>query len=313
MKVNIEIEELLKSQHQNEVVGDRLTHVNEKLAKLVIKEKAYHQRSLEELEDVKQLEELGLKFLLNKVLGNLDKALEKERKEYLAAVLKHRSIEEEIIVLKYEKEILKKKYKSPSKINEELNALIKKKEFLLKAHDTNYTREIFKRESEIGRYKLLNQKSNNVLQKAGSAMKLVVEMKSGLLLVKDWRSSGKGKYASVVKKKYISRSKKKAVQAKVELEEFGDMVQELFDEAQFDFALDSFDDFLDIFYDNLINDFVTRNKLGDTVLGLEKIIGDISSTTEIINRDIKKHSKIIVEKQKSLKDYTRDYENKAGT
>lgn len=312
MKINLEIEEKLKSIQQNEVVGNRLSFINEKLSKLSIKERTYRQRTEEELADVKQLEELGLRSLFKKVLGNLDQALEKERKEYLAAVLKHKSIEEEVLILEYEKEILIKNYRPPSKIQEELDLLIKKKRFLLKSYDTSFTKELFRRESELGRYKLLKQKSNSILKQSVVAVNILDEIKAGLLEVKDWSPSGKGKYSSVIKKKYIDRARAKAVEAKVKLEEFGNMVRKLFSEINLEFKMDSFLDFLDIFYDNLINDYVTRKSLEDTLLGFDKILGDVSSIIEIINGDINNYNEIIFEKEKSLKGYTRDYKNKAG-
>lgn len=307
LKVNIEIEELLIAQEQNETIGERLTYLNEKLRKLSIKEKAYHHRSEQELEDVKQLEELGVKSIFKKVLGNFEHALEKERKEYLTAVLKHKAVEEEIAILAYEKDLLTKKYREPSKINEKLSSLVKKKEFLLKSSDSKFTKELFKRESELGRYKLLMQKSNRVLKKAELASKIIIEIKAELLEVRDWPPSGVGRYASVVKKKYIDRARAKSVNAKVRLDEFGEMAQKLFSEIKLEFKLDPFNKFLDIFYENMINDYVTQKKLDDTFVGINRILNDLGTTTEIILANSNKYSMIILEREKSLQDYTRDY------
>ena len=313
MKVNLEIEELVKAKQQNDAIHERLVYLDEKLQKLLIKEKAYQVRTEEELADVKRLEELGLRSLFKKVIGDLDAALEKERKEYLSAVLKHRAVEEEITILKYENDLLKHRWRSPAIIEKELATLIKKKESQLKAYDTKFSKELFKRESELGRYKLLRHKSEGVLKKAEVTTKILNEIKAELLQVKDWPPSGVGKYASVVKKRYIDRARAKAIQAKVRLEEFAEVTIKLFTETKLAFDLESFDDFLDDFYDNIITDYVIQKKLGATLLQLNNAIKEVSTTSEIVLGEHKKYDEVILERQQSLEVYIRDYELKSST
>jgi len=313
MKVNEEIEELIKIKEQNNVLSERLTYLDQKLQKLTIKEKAFEARTEEELEDVKRLEELGLRSLFKKVMGDLDKALEKERKEYLAAVLAHQAVEEEIKILEFEKELLNKKYRDPALIEKDLAALIKKKQFLLKSHDSTFSKELFKRESELGRYKLLDQKSNGVLKSAEKTIKIINEIRSELLKVKDWPPSGKGKYSSVAKKKYIDRARSKAVQAKVRLEEFGEITNKLFKEINLVFKLGTFDDFLDAFIDNLITDYVIQEKLELSLSQLEHILNDLEDTSKTVSSERKNYEEAILERQAAMEEYVRDYNKIAGT
>ena len=316
MKINIEIEDLLKVKRQNEVIEERLFYVNEKLKKLSIKEKAYDLRTQEELADVKRLEELGLRSLFKKVLGNLNEEIEKERKEYLAAVLRHKSIEEEIEILEYEKQLLQDRYVSPTLIAKDLLSLTKKKEFLLKSYDTSFSKELFKRESELGRYKLLSHKTGKSIKLANASSKIVLSIKSELvklLEVNGWPLINKSLYAGILKKAYIDKARAKAIQANVRLEEFGDSVQKLFREKELAFSMEPFVDFINHFYENLISDYEIKRKLESTLQDLDQIIKDVEDNKEFISSEQKKYDQIIAIKQSDLNEYILAYETKKGT
>ena len=312
-KINKAIEILLSEKIQNDSIIARLDYLTNKLKKLMLKEQAYFQRSEEELADLQKLEQTGLRSLFNKVIGNLDKAIEKERQEYLLAVLQHKSIEEEIEVLEYEKKLLEKRVRDPLKIEVELKDLVRKKQFYLKSYDTRFTKELFKKESEIGRYKLLFQKSKHALAKAEEAKKIVKEIRMELLDVKDWPPSGKGKYASIAKKRYIDRARAKAIQAKVRLDEFGEHTNKLFRELEFDFNLEPFDNFLEKFYHNLITDYVIQQKLEITLENIDLILERIEEAEVRLGKEYKRNESLTKEKNDELKEFILVYELKQGT
>lgn len=316
MKVDIELEDLLIVKQQNEITGERLYYLSEKLKKLSITEKAYDLRTQEELADVKRLEELGLRSLFKKVLGDLEQAIEKERKEYLAAFLKHRSIEEEIELLEYEKKILQEKFIDPAKIDKDIEALIKKKEFLLKAHDSKFSKELFKRESELGRFKNLIHKANRAIGLADASSKIVKEIKIQLLELLDvqgWPIMNKGMYARVLKKTYIEKARAKAIQANVRLEEFGENVQKLFREKELKFDFKPFFNFLDNFYSNLITDYEIKNKLEATLQDLDDTLDEVEANKAFIVTELKKYDRVKANKEAELRIFIQDYKTKAST
>jgi len=313
LKVNIEIEELIKAQHRNKAKGDRLHYLDNKINKLSIKERAYKERTEEELNDIIRLEQLGLRSLFKKVIGNIEIELEKERKEYLEAFLKHKALEEEIDELGYERELLRKSYIDPLKIEADLVALIKKKEFLLKSSNTKFTKELFKFESEIGRYKLLDQKMGRSIGQGKAALKILAEIERELQEVKDWSLMGKGNYASMQKKKYIDKARAKAIQATVRLEEFGGGLQMLFREKQLAFDMAPFVNFLDHFYENLITDFIVKKKLAETFHDLDKAQDKVETNIEFLVKEQDKYLSLISEKEHALRAFILAYENKSST
>lgn len=313
-KINKAIEILLSEKVQNDSIINRLNTLEAKLKKLMLREQAYFQRSEEELADLQKLEQTGLRSLFNKVIGNnLNEAIEKERQEYLLAVLQHKSIEEEIEVLEYEKNLLQKKFRDPLKIELELKDLVKKKQFHLKSYDSSFTSELFKKESEIGRYKLLYKKAKNALDKADEAKRIVNEIRLELLEVKNWPPSGKGKYASVAKKRYIDRARAKAIQAKVRLDEFGEYTNKLFRELAFDFSLEPLDNFLQKFYHNLITDYVIQKRLELTLQNIDLILDRIEEAGETLIKEYNKNESLLKEKDDELKQFTLGYKLKKGT
>ena len=306
-KINIQIQNVLEKKAQNKYIEERLYDIREKLEKLKIKEEAYLLRSEKELEDVRKLESLGVKALFSKVIGNHHQQLEKERQEYLLAVVKHKSIQEEIVVLGFEESLLAKRLLQPELIDKELNQLIKKKEFTLKSYDTEFSKELFSREGTLGRLKLIKQKLLRIERNAKQSTLILIQIADKLHEVKDWPPSGKAKYASFIKKKYIDKARSKVVEAKVKLDEFSKNFSLLFKEETFEYDMSGFESFLDRFYENLITDYIVASQLEKTLGDVEKTITDLSNVEIEIGEKIEKQDLLIQSTQEELNQYVLKY------
>lgn len=82
-----------------------------------------------EYHDVQKLEKIASGILYKKFLGNIDKNLEKEREEYLYAVLKYDNLANKIKILQYEKDILTHKISTKETLYDELESVIKQSAF----------------------------------------------------------------------------------------------------------------------------------------------------------------------------------------
>jgi hypothetical protein len=82
-----------------------------------------------EYHDVQKLEKIASGILYKKFLGNIDKNLEKEREEYLHAVLKYDNLANKIKILQYEKDILTHKISTKETLYDELESVIKQSAF----------------------------------------------------------------------------------------------------------------------------------------------------------------------------------------
>ena len=103
---------------------DRVLDKKDEIERLMIKE----------LEDINNLEKLGVKSIFYKVLGNKEEQLEKERQEYLQVTLQFKEIQNALKVIEYEKALLKKKLVVIDELEKELETLksIREKEILSK-------------------------------------------------------------------------------------------------------------------------------------------------------------------------------------
>ncbi len=90
---------------------------------------SFHKSKMnKEHEDVLKLEKISAFSLFRNILGNHKEQLEKERQEYLKAVLEYNSIANEIELLRYEQELLKNKPKDTTNLKHQLDYYLKVKE-----------------------------------------------------------------------------------------------------------------------------------------------------------------------------------------
>jgi hypothetical protein len=82
-----------------------------------------------EYSDVKKLEKMASGLLFKQFLGDVDKKLDKEREEYLHAVLKYDDLSNKVKIMQYEKDILATKISKKQALYDELEKHIKHSAF----------------------------------------------------------------------------------------------------------------------------------------------------------------------------------------
>ena len=119
------------------------------------KKEMVESKLIKELEDINNLEKLGIKSIFYKVLGNKEEQLEKERQEYLQVTLQHKEIINALKVIEFEKNILEKKLVVIDDLEKELEQLkkIREKEILLTPGNLrNELKLIFKKMDNLQKY-----------------------------------------------------------------------------------------------------------------------------------------------------------------
>lgn len=84
-----------------------------------------------ELADVHKLEKMGFYRLFATILKDKESQIEKERQEYLMAVLEYQALAKELDLLVYEHNIIKEKLQRKDEVKEQLLGLLKQKELYL--------------------------------------------------------------------------------------------------------------------------------------------------------------------------------------
>ncbi len=267
---------------------DNLKHVKSHL-KVVNQTLSEHYQVLSNLSDlvkqgekgIDQLENRTLTSMFRNILGDKEKQLDIKRQEYLEASLKYNESRNATELLEYEKDILEKKLLELPALNKELNKLKRDRE-----------KEIMR----LGSSTLKNQMNgviksleNNILHRNEYSQALDAAKKSlselnyilhHLKKAQDWgqwdmmqNRGSSGKYA---KYQAIDRAKSHVPTAQHRINIFR---QEIMDVGisgdQMTINLDQLKSFSNVFFDNIISDWLVQQKIVNSLKSVHVIRNSI--------------------------------------
>jgi len=261
-----------------------------------------HEVMVDELEDLSEIESGGLKPFFYKVLGSKEKQIEKERQEYLAASLKFNEHQKSVEVLQYEVELLHKKLGDTVPLENELRTLKARRENeILKSHPT-LAQQLLELANNMDKLYAYKKELNDVDVVGKKCIQSLNDMIHHLKQAKQWGNwdmmGGKSRIAGYNKHSAIDRAKNISVLVKHELinlnKELADVGKE---KSHFQLNMDNFASFTDIFFDNLISDWVIQQKIvnaSNNTLGVrDRVVLIVNS----IENESKKADKTIEELQ----------------
>ena len=267
----------------------------------------------EEEEDIHKLDKVGMHSLFQTILGNKKEALEKERQEYLMAVLKFQGAEKNLAALKYEKQILEKQLSALfqaeitfDKLFERLektisNQLDKKTKAKIKATDLrilNHEERIV----EIREAIRAGKKAEKFLTKIIEDLVEVKTWGNPILAKKKIKIYGGGSPADA-KKKFLYHAKHDAQKANILLEHFEIEILDIYKQFKLDYRqyIKSFTNFLEIFYDNLITDWIIKEDIKNTSYAIESIHDKVLRILAMLDNEITKTKTYILEEKEIKK------------
>lgn len=275
-----------------------------------------HQLSLtmaEEEKDIHKLDKLGMQSLFQIILGNKKEALEKERQEYLMAVLLFQGAEKNLAALKYEKEVLEKQLsglfqaemafdnlfsKFEKTISNQLDAKTKAKIKAIDLRILNHEERIV----EIREAIRAGKKAEKVLTKIIEDLAEVKTWGNSILAKKKRKIYGSGSPAEA-KKKFLSHAKNDAQKANILLEHFEIEILDIYKQFKLDYRqyIKSFTNFLEIFYDNLITDWMVKEDIKNTSYAMESIHDKVLRILAMLDNEITKTKDYILEEKQIKK------------
>ncbi len=249
-------------------------------------EKEYH--------DVEKLEKLSLEKLFEKILGNKEKQREKERQEYLQAVLKYNECKQSLELLDFERKVLKEKLAEFNKTKSLLYSLIRKREHSL-AKDNPEAKELI---NEI------NLKSDQKIARKRELYEAITLAKKLILLIdktlKDLSEiTNWGFYEfnhpdiHLKKSVYLNRAKKKAYLINQLLHQFEDELSDIYpgNDNYGKTNLKVFQNFTKIFFDNLITDWLLLQKIKNTSNSIKNLKNKIIRIDQTLENELLKTDK----------------------
>jgi len=304
------IKELMELQSSNELAKKRLTFILDELAKKTRQAGELEAKMLKEHEDVEALENMSIKSVFRKILGDKEAQLEKERQEYLHAFMKFEEYKKTLDILEYEKGILQEKVANAKDVSKEIKKqlAIRKKEVMLNGSAVG--KKITALESEVNRYFYVRKECLEAVEVGNSAIGVMAEIVQSLKSAQSWGSwSGRTKgVTKVIKLAAVDKAKKLSHQAQQLLRIFSKELADINGKQDFNFRFDfgGFNSFLNEFFDNLISDWIINKKIATALNSVVSTQAKVKRIVFSLEVDIKNAESEILKREDQVKQLIKD-------
>ena len=259
-------------------------------------------------QDVEQLDKLSLKGIFHKILGSKKEQLGKERQEYLQAALKRNEHKKSVELLEYEKGILEDKLAKLKDIPAQAEQLIKKRENDLMRSGTPVGMRILTISKQIDESRRLKREIAEAYEAGEAAIEVLKEMEGFLRNARNWGNwdmmGGRG-MTTYVKHSNIDRARARLHKAQHLLNRFEDELRDVYNPRQLNLSLnlDSFTRFIDIFFDNLISDWIVQQRIRNAlsnVVAVKDRASRLIGTLDMDDKELAVKIKQMVKEKKQL-------------
>lgn len=257
-----------------------------------------------EYQDIKQLENLSMKSLFHKILGSKEEQMEKERQEYLQATLKYNEFKKSMEILEFEQKVLQKKIVDISLLENKLKTLKKKREQELLEAGTPISQKLQKLHAQLDKLEVRKKEFNDAITAGQKANAVIDKMLHYLEKARnwgDWDMMGKGRMASYNKHSAIDQAREASYNAKYLLDRFQ---QELYDlgtrNYNFNIQLNNLQNFTDIFFDNLISDWIMQQKIKNALANVYSVRDKIDRILHSLKIDLQEITPAMQAVQKDI-------------
>lgn len=290
------IKETITKITELEAVKRHFDSTLEELDAILDKKDEIENLMIKELEDINNLEKLGVRSIFHKVLGNKEEQLEKERQEYLQVTLQHKEIVNALEVVEFEKNVLEKKVLGLDELEKELKNLKQKREkeiLQITGPLRNELLLIHKKKDDLSRYEI-------ELKEAFAAGKQTIQslnvVHGHLKKAKDWGnwdmvSNKGGRYHKRMKHGAIDRAMHEISRSKLYLRTFNKELADIgYSNRRLGLQVESIAQFPGMIFDNLISDWIVQNKIKGVLSTVGNLHDDVNLLMKSMERDMKNAS-----------------------
>ena len=303
-----EIRKLLEDQQILKKVQDRIVQIVPEIEQMRKDLIPLDQQVQKEYADVENLEKLGLKTMFYKVLGSKETQMEKERQEYLQASLKYDQVKKSLELLEFEYNLLKKKIDALPAIEKRLDELSKQQELELMNMQGNAGLELKKIYAQIETQQRMIIDINEAVKAGSTALQSLDNVIAGLQQAHNWGQwdmSGRNPMSNHLKYTAIDKAKDWAYEANRQLKIFEKELLDVYRRIPEDFQLhlDSFNRFIDVFFDNLIKDLIIQQKIHNALNNSLNTRDKVTRMVKLLESEKPKVDKAIADLNEAKKEY----------
>jgi hypothetical protein len=220
-----------------------------------------------ETRDVERLEGLSLMGLFYEVLGSKDEQIEKERREQLAAHLKHVQCGHAVVALEQDLAELTRRLSDLKGLDERYASVLGNKEKLLLENDGPEARQLVELAEKSGSLNSTQKELQEAIM-AGEAvqesLRKVVDSLDRASGWGTWDLLGGGMIATAFKHDRIDDARDNVHEAQMRLKRFERELKDVRLDVNVVIDIGSFATFADYFFDNLITDWIVRSRIEES-------------------------------------------------
>jgi hypothetical protein len=294
MSVLQQLRETLSEMRELEKVNRHVDNLQSQLDKDYAELTLLVKRLEKEFKEYEKLENGSLKGIFYKILGNKEKQLEKERQEYLQLSLKHDELNERIKLSEYEMKVLDKKLGRYELLEKKLKQLKRQREQLLLRSDSTDSLKLRKLLKQMDDRVIFIKDIDEASEMGRVVMQQLDQMIHFLKTARNWGNwdmGTKGRAYSYRKHTNIDRAKQTAYRIQHNLRKYEDEIRDVYPEFKgfrFNLDLGKFNTFIDVFFDNLISDWIIQRRIVNSLNDVLSLRDKAKRINSSLNVDRKK-------------------------
>ena len=239
------------------------------------------------------------------MLGSKEEQIEKERQEYLQVSLKYDEAKKSVELLEYEEQILRNKIIDEDLLRKNVQVLFKVREKELIEATSKQGREILAILQQIDEHTAQMRNLKHVKKNGQQALSMLEKMLGHLSKARDWGQwdmTGSRKNAGYFKHSSIDKAKDLSYRVKHLLVRFKEDLRAIYGVNTIDFSIHfaSFNRFTDVFFDNLISDWIIQQKIQHALSNVASVRDRVLRILQSLDADIEK-SKLAINDLKKVR------------
>jgi len=263
-----------------EMAKTHLTRLLSKEQRVLQKVKQYQQILEKEYQDIVELEKLGIGHLFLKILGGYEDRLALEKEEYLQAILVHKDYIKELEAITFEKKVIQEKIDSEKEERQKLESL-----FTLREQEISQDNGISKKELQI-----VSEQVDDAISKKreiyeANIVGIKVEHLLGQMVDELAVAHEKEKWYQegvVVNAGYahVQNAQRILYEVNPLIFKFESELKDLYEyeDVQLTAGIENFDNVVNVYYDNLITDFMVSRRIKHSMNTIEALAARVSRT-----------------------------------
>ncbi len=265
--VHQQLQDSIRELEQFRKVQEHIVELRDRLAVEQAALDAMEKTLEKEQRDVEILEAEGLTAMFHKFLGNREDKLEKEREEYLQASLRYNELYKSVGLIRYELDLLTKKEMNEDALERRIEVQLKMREEEIMQLNSKGEAELKNLHDQSDRLQKYAVEVEEAFNAGSEALNYVSRTEYFLREAHGWGQRdmwGSGRHGSGYSKhKSIDQAQDMAIRSRHALIRFGGELKDVFHDLQLQVNMDigEFNRFGDIFFDNIISDYLAQQKI----------------------------------------------------